>query len=75
MLIFFFFFFFFDSREEVINIFRNLLSETKYKAKHGRSLKILTPKQMLQRLPITATWMPHGQRLAIFAEVASLTQC
>ena len=70
-----FFFFFFDSREEVINIFRNLLSETKYKAKHGRSLKILTPKQMLQRLPITATWLPHGQRSAIFAEVASLTQC
>ena len=78
MLIFFFFFFFFDSREEVINFFRNyslLLSETKYKAKHGRTLKILTPKQMLQRLPITATWLPHGQRWAIFAEVASLTQC
>ena len=37
------------------NIYRNhsiLLSEAKYKAKHGKGLKILTPKQMLQRLPI-----------------------
>ena len=29
-----------------------MLSEPKYKAKHGKGLKILTPKQMLQRLPI-----------------------
>ena len=29
-----------------------MLSEAKYKAKHGKDLKILTPKQMLQRLPI-----------------------
>ena len=29
-----------------------MLSEAKYKAKHGKGLKILTPKQMLQRLPI-----------------------
>ena len=26
--------------------------EAKYKAKHGEGLKILSPKQMLQRLPI-----------------------
>ena len=29
-----------------------LQSESKYKAKHGKGLKILTPKQMLQRVPI-----------------------
>ena len=29
-----------------------LLSEAKFKAKYGRVLKILTTKQMLQRLPI-----------------------
>ena len=29
-----------------------LLSEAKYKAKYVEGLKILTPKQMLQRLPI-----------------------
>ena len=29
-----------------------LLSEAKYKAKYGRGIKILTSKQVLQRLPI-----------------------
>ena len=29
-----------------------LLSEAKYKAKHGKDLKILTPKKILQRLQI-----------------------
>ena len=46
---------FFDLREKIINFYRDysiLLSEAKYKAKHGKGLKILTPKQMLQRLPI-----------------------
>ena len=30
-----------------------MLSKAKYKAKYESGLKILTPKQMLQRLPIT----------------------
>ena len=42
------------SREEVINFFRyyfEILSEASYRAKQdGAGLKILTPKQMLQRL-------------------------
>ena len=29
-----------------------MLSEAKYKTKYGEGLKILTPKQKLQRLPI-----------------------
>ena len=29
-----------------------IVSEAKYKTKYGEGLKILTPKQMLQRLPI-----------------------
>ena len=29
-----------------------MLSEAKYKAKHGQGVTILTPKQILQRLPI-----------------------
>ena len=44
----------FNLQEKVTNAFRDyslLLSEAKYKAKHGKGLKILTPKQMLQRLP------------------------
>ena len=28
------------------------MSEAKYKTKYGEGLKILTPKQMLQKLPI-----------------------
>ena len=41
---------FFDLREKINNCFRDyslLLSEAKYKAKYGRDLKIITPKQML----------------------------
>ena len=29
-----------------------MLHNARYNAKHGKRLKILTPKQMLQRLPI-----------------------
>ena len=50
---------FYKSREEVINFFRDylkILSNANYDAKQnetkGKGLKILTPKQMLQRLPI-----------------------
>ena len=50
---------FYNSREEVINFFRDyieMLSDANYNPKQtetkGTGLKILTPKQMLQRLPI-----------------------
>ena len=50
---------FYNSREEVINFFRDyieMLSDANYKSKQneskGKGLKILTPKQMLQRLLI-----------------------
>ena len=42
-------------REAVIKYFDDYSStvfESLYKTKHGRGLKILTPKQLLQRLPI-----------------------
>ena len=49
---------FYKSREEVINFFRDyieMLSDANYNARKnetkGKGLKILTPKQMLQRLP------------------------
>ena len=32
--------------------FSRIVSEAKYKTKYGEVLKILTPKQMFQRLPI-----------------------
>ena len=38
-----------------------MLSEAKYKAKHGKGLKILTPKQMFQRLPIALAQVKAGK--------------
>ena len=54
---------FFDLREKIIDFFRDysfLLSEAKYKAKYGRGLKILTTKQMLQRLPKSLAQVKAG---------------
>ena len=58
---------FYNSREEVINFFRGyieMLSNTNYDAKQdetkGTGIKILTPKQMLQRLPIALAQVKAG---------------
>ena len=61
---------FYISREEVINIFREyieMLSDGNYDAKkkkkienEGKGIKILTPKQMLQRLPIAPAQVKAG---------------
>ena len=54
-------------REEAINYFRDyieMLSDANYDAKQnetkGKGLKILTPKQMLQRLPIALAQVKAG---------------
>ena len=58
---------FYNSREEVINFFRDyieMLSDANYDSKQnetkGKGLKILTPKQMLQRLPIALVQVKAG---------------
>ena len=58
---------FYNSREEVIDFFRKyieMLSDAIYDAKQneikGTGLKILTPKQMLQRLPIALAQVKAG---------------
>ena len=54
---------FFDLREKIIDFFRDyscLLSEAKCKEKYAEGLKILTPKQMLQRLPIALAQIKTG---------------
>ena len=58
---------FYKSREETINIFRGyieMLSDANYNAKQnetkGKGLKILTPKQMIQRLPIALAQVKAG---------------
>ena len=55
------------SREEVINFFKDyaeMILDAGYKAKQaetkGTGLKILTPKQMLQRLPIAFALVKGG---------------
>ena len=55
------------SREEVINFFRDhgkMVLDAAYKSKHnktgGKGLKILTPKQMFQRLPIALAQVKAG---------------
>ena len=58
---------FYYSRQEVINFSRDItemLSDADYKAKQnetkGKGLKILAPKQMLQRLPIALAQVKAG---------------
>ena len=57
----------YNSREEVINFFRDyieMLSDANYDARKnetkGTGFKILTPKQMLQRLPIALAQVKAG---------------
>ena len=40
--------------------YSSMMSETKYRAIKGTGLKILTPKQMLQRLPIAFAQVKAG---------------
>ena len=57
----------YDSRQKIIDLFNNyskIKSESIYRSKHdkteGRGLKILSPKQMLQRLPIVLAQVKAG---------------
>ena len=53
----------YKSQEAVIklsNYYSSIVSEAKYKSIHGEGLKILTPKQMLQRLPIALARVKAG---------------
>ena len=40
--------------------YSRIVSEAKYKSKYGEGLKILTPEQMLQRLPIDIAQVKAG---------------
>ena len=54
---------FYKSREVVIklvNDYSSIMSEAKCKTKYGEGLKILTPKQMLQRFPIALAQVKAG---------------
>ena len=53
----------YKARNRVIKFYdyySSMVSEAKYKATKGTGLKILTPKQILQRLPITVAQVKAG---------------
>ena len=54
---------FYKERGKVIKLFDDyttILFKVKYEAKYGKGLKILTPKQMLQRLPVARAQVKAG---------------
>ena len=60
----------YESRQEIIDLFNNyskIKSESVYRSKQnetkGKGLKVLTPKQMLQRLPIVLAQVKAGNNL------------
>ena len=53
----------YDSRKEVIQMFNDYaknMSKNIHESKQGTGLKILTPKQMLQRLPVALAKLKAG---------------
>ena len=44
----------------LFDAYTEILSKANYKAKHKKELKILTSKQILQRLPIALTQIKEG---------------
>ena len=53
----------YESREKVLKLFNHyykIVFEAKYKTKCGEGLKILSPKQVLQRLPIALAQVKGG---------------
>ena len=53
----------YESRKATIELFNkysSIASEAKYKTKYGECLKILNPKQMLQRLPMALAQVKVG---------------
>ena len=54
---------FFTSQNNVIKLYddyTSLVSKAKYEANYGEGLKIWTPKQILQRLPIALAQLKAG---------------
>ena len=53
----------YKARNEAIKFYDDyslMMSEAKYRATKGKGLKMLTPKQMLQRLPIALAQVKAG---------------
>ena len=74
---------FYNSREETINLFRDyekMLLDAAHKSKQnkteGKGLKILTPKQRLQRLPIALAQAKVGNNSeSLLSEIRLIAYC
>ena len=51
------------------------MSEAKYKTKHGEGIKILTPKQMLQRLSIALAQAGNNPNIYLIKSGKSYILC
>ena len=63
------------ARSEVIKVYDNyslMMSEAKTKATKGTRLKIFTPKQMLQRLPIALAQVKAGNNSESLNEIRQI---
>ena len=49
-----------NHKKNLFDDYSRIASEAKYKSKYGEGLKILTPKQMLRRLPIALAEVRAG---------------
>ena len=62
-----------DKVTGLFDSYSRTVSEVIYKTKHGEGLKILTPKQMLQRLPIAFAQLKAGNTENLLNEIQQIT--
>ena len=65
----------FKARNKAITFYDDyslIMSEAKYRATKGKGLKILTPKQMLQRLPIALAQVKAGNNSESLNEIRQI---
>ena len=66
----------YNSRDIVIKLYNDyakIISEAMYEIKRGTGLKILTPQQMLQRLPLTFAQVNIGNNsVKLFNEIRQI---
>ena len=68
---------FYRSRNNVIKLFddySSIVSEVKYEITCGKGLKVLTPEQMLQRLPIALAKVKAGKIINCLYQAKEITK-
>ena len=69
----------YKSQEKVMKLFDDysrIVFEAQYKTKYGEGLKILTPKQMLQRVPIAPAQVKAANKSDnLISEIRQIIYC